>query len=223
MRNTEFASHVHDVFAHGLDLVERLDIAKRTGREKELDFEAEHGRILALFWPEGEVAENPDFKGTPSGFLGARYALACWLDELFIPRTPTSDWDKAWAEASMEYRVFGTTQQRAWRFWQQAKLAAAQTRAGTDALEVYLWCFALGFKGEPDPEVVKDPHAWANTTRGNLIMSRNQPFPHETGLPLRRPIRVLTGRQAFNRMTTFVTLAAAAAGLALMYYQLKPN
>src|SRR5579859_7085780 len=41
------------------------------------------------------------------GFLGIPYALACWLDELFIQND--SPWMKEWSERKIETELFETT------------------------------------------------------------------------------------------------------------------
>src|SRR6185312_5642130 len=75
-------------------------------------------------------------------FLGIRYALVCWLDELF-----TSDriWQAAWNERKLEVELYGSND-RAWKFWQQAALA--QARPAADALEAAYLCVTLGFRGK---------------------------------------------------------------------------
>ena len=80
----------------------------------------------------------------PTRFLGVRYGLTCWLDELFILYSP---WERLWNERKLEASLYGTND-RAWRFWEQARLA--ESRAGSSALEVFYLCVILGF---PQPAV----------------------------------------------------------------------
>src|SRR5947209_13972033 len=97
------------------------------------------------FGGEGErPAQTPASEAAPAGrpFLGVRYALACWLDELLILNSP---WSAAWNERKLEAALYGTND-RAWKFWEQAELAAA--RPTTDALEGFFLCVVLGFRGE---------------------------------------------------------------------------
>jgi hypothetical protein len=218
MQNQVLASQVHEIFSRGLDLHERLE------RGDAPDFHTEHDRIRKLLWGEGEAAANPEYSGAiaigsrgtasfdpNSSFLGARYALACWLDELFVLHTPWApDWSDQWKENMMEVEVVGTgSGEAAWRFWQQAKRAG--TRPGTDALEVYLWCVMLGFRGAPESEGV-DSQKWADSTRKHIIQSRNQRFPHDAGGNPRPDVDILTGRKQLLLMLRIgvVVLAAAA-------------
>jgi len=214
MQNQTFAAHVHDIFGRGLDLHERLQ------RGDPADFRVEHERLRKLLWGDGEVAANPEYVGEPAAqFFGARYALACWLDELFILDSP---WGRRWAEVSMEVELvkYGS-QDRAWRFWTQAEDAAR--RPGTDALEVYLWCAMLGFHGEPGDEKAGglDPTDWAERTRKHLIKSRHQRFPHEAGNNPTPNVPTLGGRRQFVRMLRVATIAAAAAVFFVAYKILK--
>jgi type VI secretion system protein ImpK len=225
MQTPALAAQVHEIFGRGLDLYERL-------KQGEIaDFRTEHGQLRKLLWADGEVAANPDYAGAmgngmpargsgmfdpDAAFLGARYALACWLDELFIVDSP---WAKQWTESSMEVEVVGFgTQQRAWRFWRQAQRAA--TRPGTDALEVYLWCVMLGFRGEPKKERI-DWVSWADGTRAHIIKTRNQRFPHEAGTNPRPDVQILTGQRQFIRMLRIGAVAVAAAAFFAGYWILK--
>ena len=78
----------------------------------------------------------------PEQFQGTRYALVCWLDELF---TDESAWGRRWNENKLEMELYGSND-RAWKFWSQARLA--QARPTTTALEVFYLCAMLGFRGD---------------------------------------------------------------------------
>src|SRR5579859_859982 len=100
---------VHPVIAYGLVLKDRLD----SGAAPSLH--AEQATLRSLLLTEPEAARWADFGGEPEGpavgfkvqpaegeapagserFLGARYALVCWLDELFILNT---SWESPWNE-----------------------------------------------------------------------------------------------------------------------------
>ena len=100
---------MHLVLGAGLDLLERLD------RGETPRFETEHSNIQALIVAGGELDYDPTYRGeianmmgrnTLSGdagsfFLGVQYALACWLDEMFIMQSPQW-WRDKWSEASIE-------------------------------------------------------------------------------------------------------------------------
>jgi type VI secretion system protein ImpK len=58
------------------------------------------------------------------------------------------------------------TNDRAWRFWEQARLAMAQE--ATDALEVFYLCVMLGFRGEyrEQPDLLNQ---WVVEARRRLV------------------------------------------------------
>jgi type VI secretion system protein ImpK len=174
----EIANLIHPVLAYGLQLKERLE------RSTELpDLEDEQARLKGLL-TASEGKGYPDFYGergldggTISGlhpgkasrltggeFLGARYALACWLDELFSLDSP---WGFQWTERTLEEALHGT-RDRAFKFWEQARRAEA--RPGSDALEVYYLCVMLGFRGDfrDQPEKLR---AWVTATQARIAKS----------------------------------------------------
>src|SRR5215472_15543595 len=102
----EIASLVYPVIQQGLALRDRLE------QGESLDIDAEQARLRALLLSEGEARKWTDFGGErPTGsavdlgledhnasnerFLGIRYALVCWLDEMFILSSPAQD---QWSE-----------------------------------------------------------------------------------------------------------------------------
>src|SRR5689334_23242194 len=98
----EIANVVHPVLARGLRLRERLL------RGENPSFEAEQSALVGLLRGDDEARRWPDYGGedaprpgtaseqsTGGPFLGARYALACWLDELFVLDSP---WSERWNE-----------------------------------------------------------------------------------------------------------------------------
>src|SRR5690349_6325537 len=120
---------MHEVFGHGLELIEKLD------RGENPRFESEHNKLLTLLLAGGELDFDPIYRGDlgMSGragvtqnldnlFLGVQYALACWLDELFLLKAP-GWWASQWETDTMEVRLYQGTQQRGWRFWNQARKA----------------------------------------------------------------------------------------------------
>src|SRR5262249_62306200 len=110
----------------------------------------------------GESAMRRD-----EAFLGIRYALVCWLDEIFILDSP---WASEWNERKLEEGLYGTND-RAWKFWEQARKAEA--RPGTDALEVYYLCVVLGFRGDlrNAPERLA---GWRNTIESRIAKGQGQ-------------------------------------------------
>jgi hypothetical protein len=106
----------------------------------------------------GAAARNP----TVEPYLGVGYPLACWVDELFTLNSPVAG---AWNERKFEAEFYATND-RAWRFWRQARMAA--DRPIDDDLEVFYLCAVLGFRGEwvDDPGQLR---AWLGTTRDRLV------------------------------------------------------
>jgi type VI protein secretion system component VasF len=224
--NDTLARQIHQVLGAGLELKEKLE------RGESPTFDIEHARLKGLLLGDSELRYLPDYTGDGAGgsaassfrqtqagmrggeaFLGARYALACWLDEIFIADSP---WSSPWTEQTLEVALYGGSSQRAWRFWEQAKKSEA--RSGGDALEAYLWCVMLGFRGEPPPDL--HPAQWVEGVRKRLVTARSQDFaqPAERELPTFVP--VLRGRDRFGTMLRVgagvVALIAFAAGVLLL-------
>ncbi|MBY0231718.1 MAG: DotU family type IV/VI secretion system protein, partial [Gemmataceae bacterium] len=76
------------------------------------------------------------------GYLGIRYAVVCWLDELFIIDSP---WQADWSARALEPALY-QTRSRAHDFWEQSRRASS--RSDRAALEAFYLCLLLGFRGE---------------------------------------------------------------------------
>jgi type VI secretion system protein ImpK len=140
----QFGELVHPVIFHALDLKDRLDRGER------LDLEVEQRRLMERLRSNGEVRHLIDYTGDGTVFLGARYALSCWIDELFIVH---SSWADLWKERPFEVALYGS-RERAGKFWDQADLVLrrpnsprAPTAPGLDAMETFFLCIVLGFRG----------------------------------------------------------------------------
>ncbi|MFO0844128.1 MAG: DotU family type IV/VI secretion system protein [Gemmataceae bacterium] len=184
----EIANIVHPVLARGLSLRDRLL------RGEEPPFEEEQAVLLSHLLGDREARRWPEYGGDETGpFLGARYALACWLDEVMILQTP---WGQRWNEHKMEVRLYASND-RAWKFWDQAKLAAGRTRP--DALEAYFLCVMLGFTGDraDDPAQLAD---WAATTRRQLRQAAGGTWRAPPGIEPGTHVPPLRGRQALQRL-----------------------
>jgi type IV/VI secretion system ImpK/VasF family protein len=155
MKDT-IAQIVYPVFTYGLQLRDRLD------RGLVLEFELEQENLLSLLQVEDGAGRSSDYRGDGT-FLGIRYALACWLDEIFI-RDVNQPWDARWSNRKMETEIFGTTD-RFWKFWEQAE--RARTRSSIDAVEAYYYCVMLGFRGQAreDLEMLRE---WAEAVRTRI-------------------------------------------------------
>ena len=133
----ELTSHVLEVLAYGLNLKERV-----LGGESVM-LDSENAKLKSMLWADGAVRGHPDYgdnvprpvQPTSTDFLGVRYALATWLDEIFINDVAATNgrWSRAWKEKSLEAELYGGGQERAWRFWLQADLA--EKRPGSEAVE----------------------------------------------------------------------------------------
>jgi type VI secretion system protein ImpK len=133
-------------------------------------------------------------------YLGVGYALACWVDELFTLNSPVA---AQWNERKFEVEFFSTNE-RAFRFWQQARLAADRTQ--DDDLEVYYLCVVLGFRGEwiEQPAELK---AWLGSTRERLLKGLRQDWagPSALSAPMRVPLRY--GKVRLRQMALIAVLA----------------
>jgi type IV/VI secretion system ImpK/VasF family protein len=89
--------------------------------------------LLRAFDKSGHEAER---------FQSARYALTAWIDDCLI----RTRWPHAamWNAHSLEQELYGTSC-RNWKFFEQAE--AAGKRGDWEALRVYQFCVAFGFRG----------------------------------------------------------------------------
>jgi type VI secretion system protein ImpK len=199
----EIANMVFPVISYGLRLKERL------AQGADLDLYTEQMQLKKLIVTENEAGHWKKFGGdggvepsvfrtrrsTEGGrrsgeeFLGIGYALACWLDEIFILDSP---WESEWREHTLEMQLYGM-RERATRFWEQAKLA--ESRQGGDALEVYFLCAVLGFRGElgDDPARLRD---WFTAVQARITrnLGLNPPNIAEDRPPSHVPPRVAQER-----------------------------
>lgn len=139
----ELANLIFPVFTYGVRLRDLLVHQEgpdfRTAQKElqgKLQLLSQAGRIAEYSLPGGAGRSTAG----SDQFLGIRYPLVCWLDEIFID----SPWSREWNEHKLEQALFGTTD-RAWKFWEQARKAEG---LGADVLEVFYLCVMLGFRGE---------------------------------------------------------------------------
>lgn len=209
----EIANLVHPVLQYGLRLKERLE------RGESPDFHNEQATLKGLLMGELEARRIPDYGGlgSPSStmgdarmsmarrsgdiFFGIRYALACWLDEIFILDSP---WGTVWNERKIEEALYSTND-RAWNFWEQATLAS--NRSGSDALEGYYLCVMLGFRGDlrDKPDKLR---AWAEASGKRIARDQGKDWtmPPELEPPVNVP--PLRGRERLQRMVLTVAVFA---------------
>ncbi len=174
----QFSDLVHPVISYALDLKRRLDDGESP------DLEAEQRKLVERLRSNGEVRHLSDYTGDGMVFLGARYALACWIDELFIVH---SVWADRWQERPFEVALYGT-RERAGKFWDQADLVLRRPNAprtltapGADAVETFFLCIVLGFRGRylAIPAKVKE---YVDELRPLLTRTTRWPEPHDKGV-----------------------------------------
>jgi type VI secretion system protein ImpK len=128
-----------------------------------------------------------------TGFMGIRYALACWLDEIFIL---DSAWKDQWNGNSMESTLY-KSRERATEFWIQAE--RSQTRPTKDALEVYYLCVMLGFRGE----MIEKPaelNQWRDAAQLQITQGEGRDYPVPPGLAVTPTVQnKLNGANAMQR------------------------
>lgn len=221
----QLAEVVHGLIARGLDLRHRL----QQGEVPDLD--AEQALLKDMLLPPYDTRRYPEFgpdwdrprgsltpelaqqqPGYTDSFLGARYALVCWLDELFTLND--SDWATRWNEQKLEIELYGSND-RAWKFWQQAQLA--QSRTSSDALEVCYLCVMLGFRGDLRNHD-KELRTWVANARHRLGEIQEMESPSSSALDAPLLARPLRGRHKLGRMvmTSWVTLLALVPALAFV-------
>jgi type VI secretion system protein ImpK len=207
----DLTSHVLEVFAYGLSLKQRVI------QGEAILLDAENAKLKQMLWADGAVRGHPDYGDTlprpvpvdSRDFFGVRYALACWLDEIFISdvSAANAEWSRRWREKSLEAELYGGAQERAWRFLVQAD--QAEKRPGAEAVEAYLWCVMLGFRG--DPRIVNPPE-WVERVRRRVITAHQQEFRLPADLGLKTNVPALRGRDRF-RAAGRVLMLVLAAGL----------
>src|SRR5436309_16103908 len=123
--DSDIASVVDRVVLCGLDLKERLE------RGDKPDIAVEQAQLRTLLRSESEARRWPDYGGDnplggttiggerPHAFQGIRYALVCWLDEMF---TLDPLWADKWQEEALEPQLY-RSRLRAEQFWEQARRA----------------------------------------------------------------------------------------------------
>jgi len=140
------SQYVYPVINYALQL-EKLVQEGKTG----LEIDAEQASLRSYLLTEDAARQDPDFGGssihirpgepgrrTADGFLGIRYLLTCWLDEVFMLNTPWHAWK------SMEWDLYHSNDGGS-KFWDQVKMA--EGRSNSAPLEVALLLSMLGFRG----------------------------------------------------------------------------
>jgi type VI secretion system protein ImpK len=211
----QFDALVHPVISYALDLKDRLD------RGESPNLEAEQRQLMERLRSDGEVRHLTDYMGDGNIFLGARYALACWIDELFIVHSP---WAGLWQERPLEVALFGS-RERAGKFWEQADLVLRRpntprvpTPPGPDAMETFFLCIVLGFRGRhlENPGKVRE-----HVEEMRPQVTRTVPWPYPREFEVKTSVEPLLGRATLRRViATYggILLAVACALLILLQF-----
>jgi type VI secretion system protein ImpK len=206
----EVADLVFPVFRAGILLRKRL--GSRKAAEMDLQREQESLKMLLNKRPaDSAVADymgdqrysdpRRSYDSRGDTFLGIRYALTCWLDEIIIQ--DDIPWKSQWNEQKLEESdALFHTNDRAWKFWEQAKLAAA--RSLRDAQEVFYLCVLLGFRGnkEGSPDQLQE---WRQAAEAQLEERSFTPPPE---VKPKYRMRRLRGARAKKQMLVFAIVSA---------------
>jgi type VI secretion system protein ImpK len=196
----EIARLVYPVLTHGLKLKERL------ARGEKPHVPAEQAVLKGLL---NTATRTPPWGGdgdplasVGSGqFLGIRYALACWLDEIFCEAA--APFGTAWDNDKLELQLF-RGQLRSKKFWEQARKAEGVAHSA-EALEAFLLCVYFGFRGElgeDDPNALRE---WVAAARKRVGSSAQEPTIPEKPFPTYVP--PLLGADRYRQMFRVVSLA----------------
>jgi type VI secretion system protein ImpK len=173
-------------------------------RGKQLSFAQEQQRLKSLF--QMTTAVN-----LPNNtFLGVRYPVACWLDELFI-LDEDSPWKREFEENNIEQALFGRSLGYD-LFWDQAKLAEGQSNA--DALEVFYLCVMLGFRGRLRDDVNQLGN-WRDAVE-TMIGERRQRDWEDKPSELPLPPTNVPPLKAKEQLRWLLLSYAVAVGLAIL-------
>jgi type VI secretion system protein ImpK len=201
----EIADIVFPVIRKAIEIKEGL----RTN-ERAWDFADAQKKLMALVqapFPDqlrsdvvgDQRAIDASISTTRLGFLGIRYALACWLDEIFIG---DSAWKEQWNASKVETHLFGIND-RASEFWKQAQ--RAQSRPTRDALEVFYLCVMLGFRGE----LIENPTeiiSWRESVEPQITQGEEREYRPPPGLTITPNVRALKGAAEMQRWIMIATI-----------------
>jgi type IV/VI secretion system ImpK/VasF family protein len=176
-------------------------------------------KMLALLLAPVADPLRPDVLGDPTGFLGIRYALACWLDDIFIL---DSVWREQWNANKMEYALYKLNKRNN-EFWEQAQ--RAQTRPTRDAIEVYYLCVMLGFRGKMHEKLV-ELSAWRDSVQTQITEPEAREYVAPQGLVVPPTVdKTLVGEQQMQiwlKRLTIVGAVVLAVVAALTVFLVAP-
>jgi type VI protein secretion system component VasF len=183
----DLAKNVFPVLLHGLKLKERLNHGERP------NFALEQSTLKGLLGSPHQ----------PLPWGGVRYALTCWLDEIFID----SSWRREWDENKLEQILFQTNIRYS-NFWAQARIAES-TPGSADAQEAFLFCVLLGFRGEVG-ERANELREWVTAARSRASKGLGRelsPLPEKTP---ESNVPLLLGIESYRRMVKTLSIGLLA-------------
>jgi type VI secretion system protein ImpK len=194
-----------------------LFLRSRIAAGETLNLNQEQATLKGLLQDLDEARTSPEFGGEPGSgtdrFLGARYFLACWIDELFIDH---SLWGKQWFDQPIERDLYNTSE-RGRFFWEQA--ARAETRAREDALEVAFLAVMLGYRGNRRDRL-EELQKWVETVGKRVSRAQGKDWgpPEEIEPPIQ--VTPLRGREKLRgvRVALLVFLFGVVPPFAYLVY-----
>jgi type VI secretion system protein ImpK len=190
-----FASIVSPVFQYLIDFQDRLEEGESPTLERERD------RMMEL------LAEADQQASTSSQIAHdyelARHALVYWIDEILI----NSRWKYAleWRQCILEWDLF-QERLRADRFYEKAH--EAEALAGTDPLEVFFLCVALGFRGR-HADNPAELRRWSERVYHRIVAGSQQADKFLPDEPIERePLRPLPGPSLLLAVSILVAITA---------------
>jgi len=190
-----FASLVSPVFQRVLDLLQRVE----EGEHPPLGPEREQ-ILMALDEASRKAGSSTQLS---HDFELAKHGLVYWIDEVLI----NSPWTHAteWRQHILEWDIY-QERLRADRFYEKAH--AAETLAGTDPLETYYLCVALGFRGKFVDQPA-DLRGWSDRIYNRIASTGLLPdrfLPEETAE--RSPLNSLPGQSVLLAVSLMVSVTA---------------
>jgi type VI secretion system protein ImpK len=192
-----FTTLVSPVFRQVIQLLRRIE----QGECPEL--EPERVKVVALLEEAGRQARAS--AQLAADFALARHALVYWADEV-LNNTP---WPHAaaWQNRILEWQYF-RERIRSERFYEEADKALRL--GGTDPLETFYLCLAMGFRGkyDDDPEGL---FRWAQLAYQRIEAGGRQPDRFLPDEPLdREPLTPRRGPSVLLAVSLLVSVSALA-------------
>ncbi len=203
--NEAYAEYVYPIIKSGLQLKGRLQ------RGEEPDLDSTQRQLVHLLDRRVEGIHSSDMLGDGREWLGLRYALVCWLDEILIDTE--LPWSNEWRQHSLEFTLYRTAD-RAFRYPLQSEIAL-RTR-NTDVVEAFFLCWMLGFRGRlrDNPEKLAREHVDpARKAIGKSLTSDWEAPPQREP---RSYVPALTGLERFNKMILIWIVTAIPLAIAIV-------